>query len=388
MSRQLIFKVGKHTDASGVVRECTPEMLAEIAATYDINLHEAPYVIGHPKTDDPAYGWAGAVEFDAKDGKLYSVDKDVFPAFADIVNAGLYNKKSASFYQPEHPNNPTPGKWYLRHVGFLGATPPAIKGLKSASFADGDQCIEFADWDQLSIARLFRRIRDWFIAEQGQEVADRVLPEYEISSLQINAADSKPYGSAGAAYAEGGSAAQHTEGGDPVQKNSASNAQTPAEQAAEFAEQKRQLDAQTADIAAREAKLKAEEAARHRQGCADFVEGLIKEGKLLPREKAGVTCLLAGFAVDAAVVEFGEGAEKKSATPDAILRDFLKALPKRVEFNEVAKREAAESGTADFAAPPGFEVNTEKLAIHNKALAHMAQHKCDYQTAVKAVAGK
>jgi hypothetical protein len=28
---------------------------------------------------------------------------------------------------------------YLRHVGFFGAQPPAVKGPKSASFADGEQ---------------------------------------------------------------------------------------------------------------------------------------------------------------------------------------------------------------------------------------------------------
>ena len=38
-----------------------------------------------------------------------------------------------------------PGKWYLRHVGFLGAAAPAVKGLKPVEFADDGGGVVFAD---------------------------------------------------------------------------------------------------------------------------------------------------------------------------------------------------------------------------------------------------
>lgn len=71
----------------------------------------------------------------AGDDGLNAEPHQVDPEFAEMVNAGRFKKISASFYTPDAPNNPVPGVYYLRHVGFLGAQPPAVKGLKQAEFA-------------------------------------------------------------------------------------------------------------------------------------------------------------------------------------------------------------------------------------------------------------
>ena len=65
-----------------------------------------------------------------------------------MVRAGRFKKVSASFYTPDSPHNPVPGVYYLRHVGFLGAQPPAVKGLAPVpvNFAEGDTeegCVSF-----------------------------------------------------------------------------------------------------------------------------------------------------------------------------------------------------------------------------------------------------
>ena len=99
-------------------------MLAEIAATYNKALREAPLTVGHPKDNLPAYGWVAKVYVNAE-GNLAIDPEQVDPAFAEMVRAGRFKKRSASFYPPNAPHNPTPGRWYLRHVGFLGAQPPA-----------------------------------------------------------------------------------------------------------------------------------------------------------------------------------------------------------------------------------------------------------------------
>ena len=57
--------------------------------------------------------------------------KDVEPQFAEMVNTRRFPKRSTAFYTPDHPQNPKPGVWYLRHVAFLGAQPPAVKGLRA-----------------------------------------------------------------------------------------------------------------------------------------------------------------------------------------------------------------------------------------------------------------
>ncbi|MCO1337163.1 hypothetical protein MO867_22855, partial [Microbulbifer sp. OS29] len=93
-------------------------------------------------------GWVSSLDFA---GSVLTAEPDqVEPEFAEMVNTGRFPKISASFFHPESANNPVPGVWYLRHVGFLGAAAPAVKGLKEASFAgDGEDIftVEFAGAD-------------------------------------------------------------------------------------------------------------------------------------------------------------------------------------------------------------------------------------------------
>ncbi|STD22410.1 Uncharacterised protein [Enterobacter asburiae] len=69
-------------------------------------------------------------------GDLLAEPDQLDPQFAELVGNGRFKKVSASFYLPDSPNNPKPGTLYLRHVGFLGAQPPSIKGLKQVSFGE------------------------------------------------------------------------------------------------------------------------------------------------------------------------------------------------------------------------------------------------------------
>jgi hypothetical protein len=121
-----IFKSGTHTDAAGNEREWTEADLLQIANNYNDGGHEAPLVIGHPKDNDPAYGWVEQLK--AEGGVLLAKAKDVAQEFADAVKQGLYKKRSISLY-PD---------LTLRHVGFLGAVPPAVKGLKDLQFEDAE----------------------------------------------------------------------------------------------------------------------------------------------------------------------------------------------------------------------------------------------------------
>ncbi len=119
-----IFAAGTHTDASGRKMTFTEAHLDEIVGSYDASVHEAPVVVGHPKTDDPALGWIASLKRDGK--KLLAQERDVAPEFEEMRERGLYKKRSASFYLGDSPGNPTPGKMHLRHVGNLGAMPPAF----------------------------------------------------------------------------------------------------------------------------------------------------------------------------------------------------------------------------------------------------------------------
>ncbi|MDR2208825.1 MAG: hypothetical protein LBE22_07645 [Azoarcus sp.] len=156
-----IFRAGRHTDNAGTARDFTDADIHAIAAGYSAAKHEAPIVVGHPELDSPAYGWVDSVRAEsASDGARLVIDaRDVEPQFAEMVKTRRFPKRSAAFYAPDHPSNPTPGQWYLRHVGFLGATPPAISGLKPIQFSDVGESINF-----------FLSTEDLNVTEQEQEL--------------------------------------------------------------------------------------------------------------------------------------------------------------------------------------------------------------------------
>jgi len=120
-----IFKVGTHTNSAGDTREWTLEDLEKIASSYDPKNHEAPIVIGHPEHDSPAYGWIEALKVEGD--RLLAKPKQLIEDFKEWVRAGRYKKVSMALY-PD---------FTLRHVGFLGAVPPAVKGLAGFEEREG-----------------------------------------------------------------------------------------------------------------------------------------------------------------------------------------------------------------------------------------------------------
>ena len=141
-----IFKAGNHVASDGRAREFSVAVVAAMAAVYSPTRHEAPLTLGHPADNLPAYGWVKSLRA-TDDGRLMMLAGDVTPEFSEAVKAGRYKKRSASFYPPGAPNNPAPGNWYLRHVAWLGAQVPAVRGLADVNFegaGDSDYpCFDF-----------------------------------------------------------------------------------------------------------------------------------------------------------------------------------------------------------------------------------------------------
>jgi cation transport regulator ChaB len=130
------FKAGEYPQGTFTGKE-----LQEIAETYDPTVYEAPITIGHVsdpaykgKTTIPAFGWIGKVKVVGDHLKL--IASEFSDQLKNLIKEGLYKKVSAAFFQPSDPNNPTPGKWHLHHLAFLGAVPPAVKGLEGLAFAE------------------------------------------------------------------------------------------------------------------------------------------------------------------------------------------------------------------------------------------------------------
>jgi hypothetical protein len=366
-----IFKPGRHTATNGKVIEFTESQLKASADAYKPELHDAPFVVGHPKTDAPAYGWTKSLAFD--DGVLAAEPHLVDAQFQEMVNAGRFNKISASFYEPDAPGNPVPGVYYLRHVGFLGAQAPSVRGLKSASFAGDEKgVIEFADWGESIVASLFRSIRDAWIAKFGKEEADKTIPDYSVTALTEHAAQ--------------GDSMTHSYAAPSQEENDMQLTKEQLEaQAKDLKAKEDKLAADRAEFAEREKAVKAQEEKNRRAGLVEFADTLVKEGKILPRDKDGLVAYMAG-PNDAGMIEFSEGETKYSVNPADWLKKFLAALPKQVDYAEHSARTEVESPSVSFAAPPGYVIDPERLELHNKALAWQQQHpNTSYDAAIAAV---
>ncbi|PZR32285.1 hypothetical protein [Caulobacter segnis] len=321
--RNVIFRPGRHRAQSGQYFTFSEADVAAIAAAYDPAVHQAPYVLGHPKTDAaPAWGWVEKLEI--QDGQLVAVASDVVPAFAEGVAAGNYRFRSADLYGPNDPANPKPGQYYLRSVGWLGAEPPAIKGLGAAfseraeaeplSFAETEMSLA---WLASNVAGGFRSLRDWILAKFGQEAADAALPAWTDQSATQIAAEVR-------AEAWPGQVASFAEGEvGRVADLEARAADLDAREAAIAAREKAARDDQIAFAEGERQAARADDAA--------FVDGLVKAGRLPPARADQVKTLLGVLAGDQKI-SFAEG----EADPRGQLRELLGKLGTAIHFGEVA----------------------------------------------------
>ena len=319
MNHIAIFKTGQHTDSHGNVLDATPDYLRAIAASYQPALHEAPAVIGHPADNAPAYGWVQSLAFNDADGVLYADFSQVEPQFAEMLKAGRFKKRSASFYPPGHPANPTPDRPYLRHVGFLGAQPPAVKGL--ADFADAGEPPPTYDFDE--------------------PTPEPPQPENPMEKTELEAKE------------------------------------------AELAEREKALAAREAELKKREDALAAEEAAREAAEAADFAEGLIKAGKVLPGEKPAVIAILRGLD-KTATYDFAEGGKVLQKPAADSLRALLQRLPVTVDF---AERTAADpNAAAKPQLPGGSDDDAARAALDAKIQNYAEANGISYAEAAAQIA--
>lgn len=350
-----IAKAGaRATSVEGVTVNFSEQLLAEVAAGYDPALHEAPLVIGHPSLEAPAYGWVRGLSF--ADGALVA-NADPHSQLVDLVRQQHVKKVSASFYPPKAANNPTPGKWYLRHVGFLGAAPPAVKGLAPVAFADGDGAVqveldsvsfgELPGYFGSSVARLLRRLRDWLVERDGLDKADAVLPQWELDGLTEMAAAAsqeeaveRQQEMSGASGASGASFADQTSiesRSTPNERTSSVSAETQAALAAEKARAD-QLQAEVQELRAAEAQRQAD---ARRAAAVSFADRMVTEARWPAGARDVLVATLVHLETPAgdAVVSFGEGDAVQPLA--AVLREQLQSLPPAVSFAEHARTGAA-----------------------------------------------
>lgn len=337
-----IFRPGRHTSMQGATIDFGEGDLIATAKAYDPTRHEAPLVIGHPRADAPAWGWVGGLTAD--EGGLFATPRQLDPAFAEMVRAGRFKKVSASFYTPDSPHNPVPGVYYLRHVGFLGAQPPAVKGLAPVpvNFAEGDTeegCVSFDFAESPGLLRwladLFRGLREYVVEKDGTEMADRAIPSYAVSGLQEMAAASAAQAAEIPAFAENLT---------PPKEKSMQKQETPPAENIDFAETKARADELERKVTYLTGIARKERASR-------VVDKALADGRLTPAQSVGLADFMAGLDEEG-TFDFAEnGGKTTSMSPAAFMAAFLERLPKQVDFSEAAAggEEALDTSSNDIA---------------------------------------
>ena len=346
MQRIHFLRPGQFVDMNGVKVELTAADLQAMAKAYDPALHEAPITIGHPEHDDPAYGWMGAVEHDPASGN-YATPRDVAPALAEAVADGRYRKVSVALYSPTSGANPVPGVWYPRHLGFLGAMPPGVKGLRPVELADGET-------EQLTVIEV-----DVQFSEGEAEPGAPAKPEQEEPAMP-----------------------------DP-NKPDAKTPETKAADEVALAEQRSKLDSDLVALSEREAALAKREADLHRRELGEKVDALIDDGRVLPRDRDAVIAFAERLEHrtddEPEVVAFGEGDARTAQSLADHFWGYLEHQPKQVEFGERAAEETATATGVEFAAPEGYQVDAAQVTLHRQAKAYAAQHNVDFAVAVATI---
>ncbi len=306
-----VFKSGKHKDSNGKERNWTIQDLDTIIQKYDPEFSEAPIVVGHPKDNTPAFGW---VESLRRDGEyLFAKCKQVVPEFSEAVKSGLYKKRSISL-------NPD---LTLKHIGFLGAMPPAVKGLTDISFFEEENLtvIEFMDYSTnsnfIAIASILQSLRDFLIEKYDIETADKIVNNWQIEDLSRIIENPTP--EAVRAFCE-----KFKEEIELAVINNQNN-----NSGSQFSADNEALKTENLRLKAENDKLQAD---NRKKEFSSFCEELIKEGRLIPAQKT-YTLDFMEIMHNVGNYEFSEDGNKSALDK---YKDYLKKQPAQINFSEIA----------------------------------------------------
>lgn len=371
-----IFEGGEQTDSRGNTKTWSESELDSIIANFNKET-SAPAVVGHPKHDAPAYGWVESLKREGL--KLYAKFHQIESKFEDMVKKGRFRKRSVAIDPVKD------GEGYtLRHVGWLGATAPAVDGLKDVEFSDAEAEFTFeSDWYTPNVlTRMMRRMREFIVEHHGVDAANKVIPDYEIESISEHAVTLQNEPEDNPQFSQ-----DEPEGEPPVTKQFTQEELDAAvdaaknEQAAEF-----QASQEEADN-----KLNEE---RNKRLTAEFqkqIDEKIDAGCLLPAQTEGLAEFMASLSDEEEyAIEFSCGEEENvKLSPSAFFSDFLDSLKKQIDVGGEADIDNVDdSSSSNFSKPDNSVVDADRMKLHEKALQYQKENPDkSYIEAVQAVGG-
>lgn len=303
-----ISQKGKFKDSEGVERHLNDDFLNQVISNTKPN--DAPAVVGHPKDNSPAFGWATALRLN--NGVLEAQFADTDDQFEQMVEEGKFRKRSASFYL-----NPP----QLRHVGFLGAMPPAVKGLRDIQFNDGESVTVEISFNEEQI------MKDEEVDKVAESFLDKLKNMFKTESSAATAAPTTNFSEADAKKLVEDAVAKVKE-------------EAKAEAKAAFAEELKTRDDQIKTLLET---VDASSTSGRRSEIASFVESIPAEKGKHFLKRAGITDFMESLAIaDGAdkepAINFSEGegdakVEHKFSRLDWF-KNYVNAQQSFVEFGE------------------------------------------------------
>jgi len=361
-----VFRSGTHTDSQGRQHTYSDDDLDQMVNNYEDRTNDAAVVKGHPKHNDPAFGWVDKLK--RQGAHLMARFKDLVPEFVDAVNQKRFKYISISLY---------PGN-RLRHVGFLGATPPAVKGLPAVSFSEEDEEYsifdfsedEWSRWRITSIGQLFQNIRDFILDKFDKQTADSVIPSFEVDYLKKDPPREEESEESAPAYSE--ESKSNTEVNMPEENAKAADQE---QKIKDFSEKVTAVEGENRSLMEKNEELLKELRERDAREVKDFMDGKLKT-KIKPVFRSGIHEILMNLKSEGKEVNFSE-TEKKSSYD--VLAEFLESVPDFVEEGkELEKPSAKVAEPADF----GENVDEDRLELYNEAMTLSKEKNISFTEAV------
>jgi len=324
-----IFKGGQQTDSSGNTKVWTDEELDAVVRQYEDRTEDAPVVIGHPKDNAPAFAWVDGLKRVGQ--TLMATFKDVDEQFKNMVNKGRFKYRSVAFYPDLK----------LRHVGFLGAAAPAVKGLGPVQFDEESTYteveLEFDEPRANVLSRFFTAVQD--VLRDMPELADGPVTSTETES---DDPDHEP----------------ETENNDPdIKEGAMPEIQVDEPTADEVQEYKDQLAAKEQENATLKQELAEHRAKLQRATFNEFCDELEADGKeLTPKSRTAIVEFMESIAT-VGEFEFTSGDDTQKVKP---VQQFQSLLKDGLEFMT-----SDEEATKDKAVPGQASAKVEQL-IHDE----------------------
>lgn len=306
-----VFKIGKHVDSSGREHSYTNADLDNIAKKYNEQRaekkHDAPITIGHPKDNKPAYGWVK--ELKRVGSNLFAYLDGVIPEFEEMFTKGMFKKKSISLY----PDG------LLRHIAFLGAVPPAVKGLSDVPFSESDNLTTF-DFDEVPISL------------NGKEL----VMNQEMIELQKSLEDAKR---------EAESLKEYKENSEKLEVR--------------LKEANDKINQKESELIEHSKKIKELE-------ISSYLEAKIDEGILVPAQRDRAIRIL----------------EKLDAEESKLMKEFIESLPIQIRLGEESKGNNREEGI-EFRLPNNYgELDSVSMDLHKRVAELSKKERISYQEAL------